>query len=345
MKTRRTPMVWIFMAIVLVAAARPQPASAQLTITDPASDPEIAATPFRSAAHRMPSRLDAGMTSPQSLTQMRVRIQYLMVDAETRKRIYAGLPADSVTHVASMPDDGQFPPFDSVVDGDGATVGVQTRLVRPSHATHGLLSVAQVESMIQQVDASPTSSLRVTPSILLFEGKSAEMNDLTQRPFVVDLQSGSNGQTSKPTIQLLDEGSQIRVRLRYLAESASFQLSATMVCSHVTDVTTEMIYGVNHKTNFSGGKESNGPAEATIDGIEIQVPTYSSKRVGVEKTLAAGELLMIDPYYATPQQVQQTTPAPMLGRLPYIGQNFTNRAEVQVEQYLIALLQPELMSR
>lgn len=327
MKTRPLPMVWILVKIMVCVAIAPGIALAQLTITDPALAPAVKTTPFRSASHRMPPRLDAEMTSPESLTQIRVRLQYLMVDAETRKAIYAGLPAESITHLASSKDEGQLPPVNFFPDDGFAADGVQALLVRPSHSTHCVLNVSEVESIIRQVDASPSSALRRTPSITVLDGKSAEMNDLTQRPFVVSFETDQNGRAGQPTIQLFDEGFQIRVRVRHVAATSQFDLAAELTCSRITDVSTELVFGIDD------------------DSIEIQMPTHSIQRVGVSRTLAAGELLMIDPYYATQQHVQQSTPVPMLGRLPYVGQNFTNRSDVQVKQYLMAVLKPELLPR
>lgn len=327
MKTRPTPMVWILIAIALIEAGFHHPASAQLTITNPNSAPAVKTQPFRAASHRMPPLLDAEMVSPESLTQIRVRIQYLMVDVETRKAIYAGLPAESVTHLVSATDKGQLPPVNFFPDDGFAADDVQTRMVRPSHSTYCVLKVADVDSIINQVNASPGSTLRRTPSVTVLDGKSAEMNDLTQRPFVVSFETGKNGQAGQPTIQLFDEGFQVRVRVRHLAETSEFDLAAELSCSRITDVSAETVFGIED------------------DSIEIQMPTHSIQRVGVSKTLAAGEILMIDPYYATRQQVQQTTPVPMLGRLPYVGQHFRNRSDVEVKQYLLAVLQPELLSR
>lgn len=331
MKTRPTPSVWILIVIAWLVAGFDRSASAQLTITNPAtelvSEPAFKPSTFRSASHRMSPRLDAEMTSPESLTQIRVRVQYLMVDAETRKAIYAGLPAESIQHLASATDEGQLPPVNFFPDDGFATDGVQSRLIRPSHSTHCVLKVADVDAIIERVNASPGSALRRTPSITLLDGKSAEMNDLTQRPFVVSFKTGKNGQAGQPTIQLFDEGFQIRVRVRHVAETSEFDLAAELVCSRITDVSAETVFGIDD------------------DGIEIQMPTHSIQQVGVSKTLAIGEILMIDPYYATQQRIEQTTPVPMLGRLPYVGQNFTNRSAVEVKQYLLAVLQPELLSR
>ncbi len=291
----------------------------QLTITDPAAVPSEKKSVYRTASHRSLSKLDDAMTSPRSMTQIRVRVQYLWIDAETRKAVYADLPAESIQHCSALSDDAQ-------VDGDAefGSTACRTQLSRPGHGTHCIVSSSQASAIVGRVKDASRSEVKRSSPITLLDGKAAEMNDLTQRPFVVSFQR--DGETTVPKIQLFDEGSQLRIRAADLPADNAFGFDVEFSGASIVAIAEEIIFGIE------------------AEPVKIQTPTHTIQTMQVSTQLSAGEVLMVDPYYSTMRNVNQQTPSPMLGRLPYVGQNFTHQENVAVQQYLIALLQPERIS-
>ncbi|QDT06990.1 Bacterial type II and III secretion system protein [Rubripirellula lacrimiformis] len=268
----------------------------------------------------------ASQTSPDALRQIRIRVRYLMVGMEERKQIYKSLGKDKLRHISNASRlTGEQ---DSLRSGMAVNTSVQ-RVVSPSSATTSVLDPTDLESVIHLAKQSNASEVQNAPSIFVLDGTEAEMNDLSQRPFVVDLV----GQEKEPNIQVFDVGTRLRVHARIVpgespqSPAGKIHLGAELNCSRIQNVITEQLFGL------------------ADEPVEVQVPQYMTKTVNVAEAVAAGYALLIDPHHRSTRQIQSNVPMPMVGRIPYLGQNFTSTESVNVEQYLLVILEPSEVSR
>ncbi|TWU49372.1 hypothetical protein [Rubripirellula reticaptiva] len=317
-------------------------AMAQLTITNPDSasiDAPSASTSTRQtpvfpASYRAPSRIRtftdeaAAHQDEQSLAQIRVKVQYLMVDSATRVAMYRKIDRDKIRHIGSgtriLVPESPVNPIGTADSADANSSSIQMQC--PSAATTCVLSGKEVDAMIDRVTQAEASAVKPVPSIMLLDGKDAEMNDLSQRPFIIDMHGPDDNR--KPTVEVFDEGTRVHIQAAIVhgAAEPEITVSAHVVCSRIVDLVDESVFGLGE------------------DAATIAMPQHMSKTTHSSETLATGSVLMIDPHFQTPAKILSEVPVPMVSKIPYLGQNFKSVQEVEVQQYLIVLLQPSVVT-
>lgn len=294
---------------------------AQLVITDPSKASEA----IRQVSLNTPVSAGARMAEPRPIkpsddlaqrTQIRVKVQYLMVDAATRQSIYAKLGTQemkSTTHVRTKPD---LKPLDRALAG----IESYGQVIAPSRLTTCVMDVTQAQAIIQMATDATGSNVMRAPSVLLLDGKEAELNDLVQRPFVVDIHD--KGEKTQPIIDVLDDGK----RLRLLANLAGSEIEIT------AEVMISEIKDVKSKEVFLPSREA----------MTVQVPIHQVTTSIATELLASDQTLLMDPHITTTKVVESEAKVPVLGSLPLIGSTFRNTNAASVEQYLVVLLQPSI---
>ncbi|TWU56489.1 Bacterial type II and III secretion system protein [Rubripirellula tenax] len=291
----------------------------------PATSATISATAasHRSLARPKPMTLkDDGFTTKEPLTQIRINVRYLMVDAATRQQMYRQLDPSRTRHLG--PPSRQLPGSKSVSSLE-ARDGCDNTITVPSGATVCLLDATDAKLIIDAVSVAAASSMQRSPSAMLLDGKEAEMNDLTQRPFVVDVQGSAEDR--KPVIEVFEEGTHLRLRADVVAGETSIRVTARIECSRILDVVSESIFGYGDEP------------------IEIQFPRHMTTVAQASDVVPNQSVLLIDPHFHSTKQIQSETPVPMFGKIPYVGQNFKNVHAVDVEQYLILMLEPSVVKK
>ncbi len=114
-------------------------------------------------------------------------------------------------------------------------------------------------------------SILFAPKVTLFDGQTADINDTVQRPFVVGLSKEPTEPGGlKPNIEVMDEGSSIKVRAAIKPEGVRLDLAIDM--SQITNV----------------GTKNAGP-----ENVSVQVPRVSAARVSLSAMVPDGGTLAI----------------------------------------------------
>jgi Bacterial type II and III secretion system protein len=315
-----------FMLSVAVLLASCGAAMAQLTITDPGKPGESIrqVSLSTSALNANTLTTDFQPTTDSNLdsrAQIRVTVQYLQVDKETRAAIYSSLSQDSLKSSIHVPATAETTAL--VEHSPGAACQSQT--VAPGRITTCVLNEADSSAIMQRVKASLASEVSRAPNLILLDGKEAELNDLVQRPFVVDMQP--DGDIIKPVVNVLAEGT----RLRLLAGlgvvpdgSEGIQLTAEVQISRILDVGKSEVYGLSEEP------------------MTVQVPLHHIGTSSVQEVLAKGQAILIDPHLTRTSMIQSNAKVPLLGKLPIVGRSFNNVSAASVEQNLLVILQPAI---
>ncbi len=299
------------------------PVTAQLSIArpKPTSIQQVSATTPALASERDSTR-----------PQIRVSIRYLMVDEQTRSQIYASVDPASIINrsqtLSSPRDERQSEPEATsqpleLTESMAASSDHQFRA--PGRVTTCLLNQLQADSIVEIARSSDLNEVSDAPTVILIDGKEAEMNDVVQHPMVVDIQA--NADLVSPTVKVFEEGLRMRMKASLGGRRDTREgllLSCEVNTSQTLDVKQHKIYGVQSEP------------------VTVQVPIHVVSSARASTRMAAGQTLMIDPHHNRESSVRRQTGVPVLTRLPYVGRSFKNVSAEPVNRWMIVLLEPSL---
>lgn len=268
-----------------------------------------------------PSLMDARRGAAKNL-QVRVKVQYLMVDAETREAIYQGLDRESI--VSSV----QTPPAieKTILDESVSPVLSLQQIQAPSRVTTCTLSETELNEVLKKAADSPASQVNAAPNILLLDGNDVEMTDLIQRPFVIDFQL--DGETIKPSVHVLDEGTRLRLVAHLTDPSAGLNQEIDFKCEltvmRVLDVKSDQVFGVKEEP------------------LTVHLPFQQITSALATRRLGPGEALLVDPHADQNRSVARETSVPVLQKIPYVNRMFKNESKATLQQHMILLLRPSV---
>lgn len=307
--------------LLLIFAISPlgRVAQAQLTISAPDSTPaairQVSASGFPAAADREAS----------NGVQIRVKVHYLMVDVETRRAIYAGLASGSIKNFG--PTDAEEPSTD--VGENRITNACSWQVLAPARVTTSVLEPATCEEIQKTVAEANSSEIRKSPAIILIEGEQAEMNDLTQRPFVVDMRRGEEG--IEPVIRIVSEGTRLRLVAHReptsIGADNAIRITTQIISSRILEVTSEELFGIDDKP------------------LTVQIPQQQVVTATASEALFTGQCLLVDPQVRHSKPTVSESQVPLLSRIPLVGRSFNRQQEIEVEQHLMLILESSIAAR
>ncbi len=262
---------------------------------------------------------DGSVSTPQ--TQLTVSIRYLMVDDETRRAIYDELDPQTIKHSAYAP-----PEFSR----DDLSLFSSLSQVEKTVTLHGRSATCIVEPkvadiLIQLVDEAPGCMISQAPSVILQQNQTAEINDIVQRPMVVDVQK-ELGQI-KPVINVVDEGIRLRLLARLVPQGPAegmIEVTTEFVNQQIMEVKLIEVLGLQEQPTM------------------LQHAVCSTTQVMVKERLGQQQHLLIDPHIKKSGTIEVESTS-VLGRLPLVGKSFISTESVSVQQHLIVLVKPALL--
>ncbi len=304
--------------IIFWGVALGSSATAQLTITNPAESTKASVS--NGAIRQVSNSVPAGdYLSGQ--TQIRVKIRYLMVDDATRTAIYQEFSPSAIKRHTSVPRTAESVDLGTIA----SPLQCEREIHSPSRATTCVLDAATLALVLSEADESTSSGVMHAPGVILIDGEQAEINDVVQRPFVVDMET--DGDLLKPTAHVLDDGTRVRLLASLTGTregEPTIQLTTEIVVSSVLDVKTDRVFGIGDEP------------------FTVQVPLQQVTKVVALERIAAGQTLMIDPHVSKTKRVEHASGVPVLTKIPYVGRTFKNVGVATVEQHMMVLLQPTI---
>lgn len=138
-----------------------------------------------------------------------------------------------------------------------------------------VLQPSETARLTKQAQADPRSNLLAAPKITMFDGMTATVSDLAERPFVTGLQSLPNGQF-QPQVTLQPEGLSLQLHAEAGEAPGQTRLRVRYRRSELLDV--EML-----KFRSTSGE------------VAVQSPQVSESVVDSSAALAAGQTLLLAP--------------------------------------------------
>jgi hypothetical protein len=258
-------------------------------------------------------------------SQIRVTVQYLMVDTDTRRQIYSGLDPEAIESVLQVPAEAER----SELDGTVQPASTVTKIHSPSRVTTYTLDPTEFAQVMGCAINSKQCDINVAPKIILLDGNDVEMTDLVQRPFVIGFQRQGAQDQVEPHVHVLDEGTRLRLLAKQNPSSAtgsveSIDLQCELTVFNVLQVDTDEVFGLQQEP------------------MTVQVPIQSITSALASAELSAGQTLMIDPHITSSKQIEQEQGIPVLNKIPYVGRTFRNVGRATLQQHLVLLLQPSI---
>ena len=281
-----------------------------------------------------PARVLNGPRFPSSEPQIRIKVNFLLVDNETREAIYGELSKEKIkTQTQRVPEAIESQPL-----GSEPQLSSSRTILTTSSVTSSILNQDETASVIGRINLSDSSNVAKSPSIILVNGQEGEMNDIVQRPFLVGVPNNQQniaqvsgespivGETvsSNPGdgIQVLNDGTSMRMRA-LIRDDRRVHLATEVSFSRVLGSTSKRLFGVSDERIAT-----------------IQVPRHQVETVSVASDLDFGETLLIDPYISKEIKFEVDREVPVLGKIPYLNRTFKNKSMATYDANWMILVQP-----
>ena len=253
-----------------------------------------------------------------------------MVDDATREAIYQELADQNLkTKMQGIADREPESPLAT----DATVLESSQAIFTTSCVTSCVLGAEETRFVIDSVSQSVESHISMAPSLILVDGQEGQMNDIVQRPFVAGIQSSNlpkqalasqeNNTSNTPNVQVLDEGSALRV-LAISGQSNDVHLSTEIATTKILGVETQRVFGVGQNST-------------------MQVPQQQVEKAFAAERLQFGQTLLVDPYISQSGEVRVERGVPMLGKIPYINRAFKNIAVARTKLNMMVILEPMQM--
>lgn len=170
-----------------------------------------------------------------------------------------------------------------------AKAGVTTTTNLP--ALYKILDAKQAERLLDRLQRDGRSNLLAAPKTTVFNGQTAKILDVTQRPFVVGVTTvGDEVKAAQPQIQVIDSGRIARLRPLLRGKNRVW-LDYDLKASHIEDVSKTEVHPAGLK-----------------EPITLQVPKVHSARIESAVELELGQTVIIrgltdEPARRKPQQL------------------------------------------
>ncbi|WP_419189565.1 hypothetical protein [Stieleria marina] len=290
--------------------------------------------------NRGPAVQAVGMTTPARMLnratdrslpkQIRVKIHYLIVDEESRTAVYDLLSSDSVSLVTQKLPEKSLP---TEFVQKGSDLQSSRTMSTTSCVATSVIDGQKRDEILTQITQSAGAKISSAPTIILLDGNEGQMDEIVQRPFVVGMPPASQenpsitsssavANSATPTIQVVDEGTSIRVRA----------ISRDDTYVHLAnEVISKQIIGVENTKVF--GREKSAVLQRPIQQVETAVAAVE---------MQFGQTLLIDPYIARDVEVEIEREVPIFGKIPYVNRSFKNTAKATKTTNWLIMVQPTL---
>lgn len=212
-----------------------------------------------------------------SAAQVSIEVRYLSISPKLLAEI--GLKPDLI--VPATPEKPETPQFSEQVATDNdspiqlisATTVVETKIPVAVQS----LTDAQLRRLIETAQGDRRTNIMFAPKVTLFDGQAGEVRDVSERPFVVDVD-----RTRKTVVETIAEGTQLAVRPRLKNQGIALDLQIQF--SNIVDV----------------------QAVAKNSDQQIQVPTVKATRIELSAMVGDGKSLVV---WSDPLPAERATPA------------------------------------
>lgn len=230
-----------------------------------------------------------------------------------------------------------------------------------SAATIGfaILSDIEVFFLLSAAKGNVRTNITQAPTVTMFNGQSANINDTQQRPFVTSVVPvvGDFAVAHQPIITLLPDGTNLNVTAVVSNDRKYVRLQLVPFFSKVTEVNTFTFDGSQETERttdsvlddlldiVNGGDnpdETDQTLQTRTQGITVQLPTLASTTVSTVVSVPDGGTVLMGGIKRM-SEGRTESGVPFLSNLPYVNRLFKNVAIGHETNHLMMMVTPRII--
>ncbi len=222
-----------------------------------------------------------------------------------------------------------------------------------SAANIGFAILSDIEAffLIQAAQGDTRTNVLQAPKVTLFDGQTASVSDVSQRPFVTSVIPvvGDFAAAHQPVITVLTEGTTLSVQAVVSEDRRFVRLTLVPFFSRIGDVDEFTFEG---RTDSDNGVSVQDPTDDTQsvrdnerlirEGTTVQLPTLAFTSVSTTVSVPDGGTILLGGIKRL-SEGRNEQGVPMLSKLPYINRLFRNVGIGRDTQSLMLMVTPRII--
>lgn len=237
--------------------------------------------------------------------------------------------------------------------GFGSSLPPFGRFDASSVANIGFAILSDIEAffLIQAAQGDERSNVLQAPKVTLFDGQTASVSDVSQRPFVTSVIPvvGDFAAAHQPVITVLTEGTTLSVTAVVSSDRRFVRLTLVPFFSRIGDVDEFTFEG---RTNSDTGTSVEDPTDdtqtvrdneiASREGTTVQLPTLAFTTVNTTVSVPDGGTILLGGIKRL-SEGRNERGVPMLSKVPYVNRLFKNVGIGRETQSLMLMVTPRII--
>ncbi len=242
---------------------------------------------------------------------------------------------------------GTLPPFGGFDAGAASTIGF------------AMLSDIETFFFLQAAQGDNRNNIMQAPKVTLFDGQFANIQDVTQRPFVTSITPvvGDFAVAQQPVIVVLNEGTQLNVQGIVSDDKRFVRLTLVPFFSQIGDVDTFTYEGRRTTSRSSRNETGDTNGDGVVDdddavnteedsditeGTTVQLPTFSFTTVSTTVSVPDGGTILLGGIKRLAEGRTERG-VPMLSKIPYVSRLFRNVSVGRDARSLMLMVTPRII--
>ncbi|MEZ6105909.1 MAG: hypothetical protein R3B96_07260 [Pirellulaceae bacterium] len=214
-----------------------------------------------------------------------------------------------------------------------------------------ILSDIEVYMVLQAAKGDTRTNILQAPKVTLFNGQTANVIDLTQRPFVTGIIPvvGDFAAAQMPVVVVLNEGTQLSVNAVATDDRRFVRLTLVPVFSQVGAVEEFTFEGTETTTTGTAVIDPTDPnrtitdgATTTRTGSTVQLPAFAITSIMTTVSVPDGGTILLGGIKRL-QEGRNERGVPMLSSLPFVNRLFKNVGIGRTTQSLMMMVTPRII--
>ncbi len=220
-------------------------------------------------------------------------------------------------------------------------------------STFGFAILSDIEAFffVQAAQGDNRTNVMQAPKVTLFDGQSASIQDVSQRPFVTSIRPvvGDFAVAQQPIIVVLNEGTELNVQAVVSDDKRFVRLTLVPFFSQIGDVDTFTFTGSSTSSSSSQTTDPNtgepieeDDTQVTTQGSTVQLPTFAFTSVNTTVSVPDGGTILLGGIKRL-REGRGERGLPILSKLPYINRLFRNTAIGRDASSLMLMVTPRII--
>jgi general secretion pathway protein D len=214
-----------------------------------------------------------------------------------------------------------------------------------------ILSDIEVYFLLQAAQGDTRTNVLQAPKVTLFNGQSAQVIDVLQRPFVTGIIPvvGDFAAAHQPVVVVLNEGTSMHVQAVVNSDRKYVRMTLVPSFTRIGDVETFTFSG---RTTTSGGTVKVDPTDpnstvtdggsTTTEGTTVQLPQQIQTSVNTTVSVPDGGTILLGGVKRS-REARNERGVPLLSKVPYVNRLFRNVAIGRETSSLMMMVTPRII--